>query len=78
MFYARIKEVEIWYAIYLGHSLGNFYARRLKFDMLLTQPFNTARVAPWSCPGVGLGIQRVGVFLCTLDKSSFNLKVIFF
>ena len=27
------------------------------------------RAAPWSCPDVGLGVQRVG-HLCTLDISS--------
>ena len=49
-----------------GDNLGTFYAKKLKFGMLLTSLQFCARVTPESCPEVGLEVQKAG-YLCTFD-----------
>ena len=68
--------------MYNRSNLGTFYARKLKFSMPLTVHPDLnfllfARVAPGSCPGVGLGVEmnNRSDFILTF-MSSFLLEVI--
>ena len=66
--------------MYSLSNLDTFYARKLKFGMLLTPRPNLqlfARVAPASCPGVGLGVKMYHRSDFTLTfMSTFLLEVI--
>ena len=66
--------------MYNRSNFGIFYARKLKFGMLLIpRPYLKlcARDAPVSCPGVGLGVKMYNWSDFTLTfMSAFLLEVI--